>query len=76
MMGMEVLVWIKFGKGMFPNPAPPGITSDYLFEAIQKYSGHGPSPLQYFYCGHFGILVFTNHHKKQRSRNKGIHHAK
>jgi len=25
MMGMEVLVWVKFGKGMFPNPAPPEI---------------------------------------------------
>jgi len=34
MMGMEVLIWIKFGKGMFPKQAPPEIFWSWVIAII------------------------------------------
>jgi len=34
MMGMEVLVWFKFGAGMFPNPTPPEIFWSWTISSV------------------------------------------
>jgi phosphatidylserine synthase 2 len=37
MMGMEVLVWIKFGVGMFPNPTPPVIFWSWTISCVSFF---------------------------------------